>query len=258
MLVDSHLHLDFDDFASDREGVLVRAAAAGVEAFVTIGVRVRAFDRVRAMAERYPNVWCTVGTLPHYADEERDVTAAELVALAQHPKVAGIGEAGLDCFFGNASWEGQLAVFSAHIAAARETQLPLVIHCVRQDEAMAKMLEAETRRGAFPFLMHAYSGGPALAETALRLGGYISYGGLLTFTENEAQRELAKTVPLDRLLVETDSPSLAPQPHRDQRNEPAFIRDTTQLLASLRGISEHELATATCRNFYGLFTKVRR
>lgn len=259
MFIDSHLHLDFDEFANDRDAVLARAAAAGVDAFVTIGVRVRQSARVIAVAERYANVWCTVGTLPHFADEERDVTATELVALAQHPKVVGIGEAGLDTFFGNASWDAQLDVLRAHIAAARETQLPLVIHCVKQDEAMAEMLTAETRKGAFPILMHAFSGGPGIAETALRLGGYISYGGLLTFAENGWQRDLAKTIPVDRLLVETDSPSLAPAPHGlEERNEPAFIRSTTKLLAELRGMTEAKLGEQTTANFYRLFNKIWR
>ena len=258
MFIDSHLHLDFDEFAGDRDAVLARAAAAGVDAFVTIGIKVRDFDRVRAVAERYPNVYATVGTLPHFADEERDVTRAELVSLAQHPKVVGIGEAGLDTFFGNASWEAQLDVLRAHIGAARETQLPLVIHCVQQDEAMAQLLTEESRKGSFPILMHAFSGGAALAETALSFGGYISFGGLLTYEENAHSREIAPTVPADRLLLETDSPSLAPAPHRDERNEPAYLLETAKLLARLRGTDIAALGRQTSENFYRLFRKVPR
>jgi TatD DNase family protein len=181
MLIDSHCHLDFDEFAEDREAVMARAAAAGVDAFVTISIRVKEFGRVLAVAERYPNVFCSVGTLPHFADDERDVTTADLVRHARHRKVVAIGEAGLDTFFGNASWDAQMGVFVNHIAAARETQLPLVIHSVRQDEAMATVLTEENRKGAFPVLMHCFSGGRALVETNLSLGHYISFSGLLTF-----------------------------------------------------------------------------
>jgi TatD DNase family protein len=258
MFVDSHLHLDFGEFDADRDAVLQRAAAAGLDAFVTISIRVADFARVLAIAERYPNVWCTVGTLPHHADEERHITTAEIVSMARHPKVVGIGEAGLDTFFGNASWDAQLDVLRAHIAAARETQLPLVIHCVRQDEAMTAILKEESRKGAFPILLHAFSGGPEIARAVIDLGGYFSYGGLLTYGENDAQRRLAAEMPLDRLLVETDSPSLAPEPKRDERNEPANIRHTTALLARLHGISEAELAKRTTDNFYRLFSKIPR
>jgi TatD DNase family protein len=258
MLVDSHCHLDFDEFEGDREQMMARAAAAGIEAFVTIGIRVRQFARVLATAERYPNVFCTVGTLPHFADEERDVTSAELVELARHPKVVGIGEAGLDTFFGNASWDAQIDVFRAHIDAARQLQLPLVIHSVRQDEAMGRMLTEESRKGAFPILMHGFSGGPGLAETVLGLGAYISLSGLLSFEENVGLREIAAGLPADRILVETDAPSLAPAPHLDERNEPAYILHTVQLLADLRETSVEAISRQTSENFYRLFTKVSR
>jgi TatD DNase family protein len=257
MLVDSHCHLDFDEFAADREAVMARAAAVGVETFVTIGIRVRDFARVLEVAERYPRVFCTVGTLPHFADEERHVTSDELVAHTRHPKVVGIGEAGLDTFFGNASWDAQIDVFRAHIDAARETQLPLVIHCVRQDEAMAATLTEETRKGSFPILMHAFSGGQALADAALSLGAYISFGGLLTFEENQYSRNIAASVPADRLLLETDAPSLAPVPHRDERNEPSYITHTAKLLGELRQTSYDEIARQTTENFYRLFRKIR-
>ncbi len=245
MIVDSHCHLDFDEFAADREIVMARAREAGIGVFLTIGIRVRQFDRVLAMAERYPDVYCSVGTLPHYADEERDVTNAELIAHSRHPKVVGIGEAGLDRFYGSASWDAQLDVLQAHIAAARETQLPLIIHSVREDEAMAEMLVRESRKGSFPIVMHCYSGGAELAEKCLALGAYFSFSGLLTFEENDALRAIAAGLPEDRILVETDAPSLAPVPHRDERNEPAFIRHTIDMLALIRRTSVENVMDLT-------------
>ena len=258
MLIDSHLHLDFDEFAGDRDAVMARAAAAGVDAFVCIGIKVRDFDRVVKVAEAHDNVWCTVGTLPHFADEEHDVTAAELVAHTRHPKVIGIGEAGLDQIYGNASWEAQVKVFQAHIDAARETQLPLVIHSVKQDEAMSDMLHAGMRKGSFPFVVHAFSGGPLLAETTVELGGYFGFGGMLTYPDNHAMRAIAASVPSDRLLLETDAPSMAPWPTPDDRNEPARIVTAAQLLADLRGVPLDTLAQETTENFYRLFGKVGR
>lgn len=255
MLIDSHLHLDFDEFAPDRAAIMARAAAAGVEAYVTIGIRVRDSARVIAVAEAYDNVFCTVGTLPHFADEERNVTAEEIVALTTHPKVVGIGEAGLDRVFGDASWPAQQAVFAAHIVAAQQTQLPLVIHSVREDEAMAQMLRASSATTPFPFVIHAFSGGPLLAEAALELGGYFGFGGLLTYPGNDLQREIAAGLPDDRLLLETDSPSLAPAPLQDERNEPANIRITAELLARLRGSDVESLAAQCSANTRRLFPK---
>ncbi len=255
MLIDSHLHLDFDEFAEDRDAVMARAAAVGVEAYVTIGIRVRDSARVIAVAEAYDNVFCTVGTLPHLADEEHDVTADEIIALTHHPKVVGIGEAGLDRVYGNASWPAQTAVFAAHIEAAQRTQLPLVIHSVREDEAMAGMLRAAHAKAPFPFVVHAFSGGPLLAETTLALGGYFGFGGLLTYPGNDLQREIAAALPADRLLLETDSPSLAPAPLQETRNEPANIVLTAQLLAKLRGTDVGSLATQCSANTRRLFPK---
>lgn len=258
MIADSHCHLDFDDFAADREAVMARAREAGIGVFLTIGIRVRQFERVLAVAERYPDVYCSVGTLPHFADEERDVTAAELVAHARHPKVVGIGETGLDRFYGNASWNAQMDVLHAHIAAARETQLPLIIHSVREDEAMADVLARETRKGSFPIIMHCYSGGAVLAEKCLALGAYFSFSGLLTYEENDALRAIAAGIPDDRLLVETDAPSLAPVPHRDERNEPAFIRHTIDVLAQVRNTSVETIIDQTRGNFFAAFAKIQR
>lgn len=256
MLVDSHLHLDFDDFAGDREAVMARAAAVGVRAYLTIGIRVRDFARVRAVAEQHADVYCTVGTLPHFADEERDVTAAEIIALTDHPKVVGIGEAGLDRFYGHADWDNQVRVFAAHIEAAQHTQLPLVIHSVREDETMADMLREGMRRRPFPFLLHAFSGGPVLAEAALELGGYFGFGGLLTYVDTDHIRAVAARLPADRLLLETDSPSLAPAPIEDQCNEPANLARIAAYLADLRKVDAESIAAVTTQNFFRLFSKV--
>ncbi len=258
MLVDSHCHLDFDEFADDLDDVMRRASQAGIVGFVTICTRVHGFARVRAVAEARDEVWCTVGTHPHYADEEPDVTAAELVALARHPKVVAIGESGLDRHLGHASWPAQLRSFEAHIDAARQTQLPLVIHSVREDAAMAAILRRESARGPFPVVMHCFSGGAELARTNLSLGHALSFSGLLTYPEHAALRELARAVPADRLLVETDAPSLPPVVLLGQRNEPAQLRHVVRLLAELRGVAAEEIARQTSENFYRIFTRCTR
>lgn len=256
MFVDSHLHLDFNDFAKDREAVIQRAEAVGIDTFLTIGIRVRDFDRVRAVAERHANVFCTVGTLPHFADEEKDVTVAEIVALTHHPKVVGIGEAGLDRLLGSADWTNQVNVFAAHLAAVQQTQLPLVIHSVKEDEAMAAMLRQAWRRQPFPFVVHAFSGGPVLVEAALELGGYFGFGGLMTYDGNDHIREAARTVPRDRILLETDSPSMCPAPLQAERNEPANLTKIADLLSRLRGESLDDIAGYTTDNFFRLFSKI--
>ena len=256
MLIDSHCHLDFAEFDRDRDAVMDRARRAGIDLFVTISIRVREFDRIRAVIEAHDDVYGSVGTLPHHADEECDVTTEELVEIASHPRVIAIGECGLDTFYGNASWPAQCEVFERHIAASRITRLPLIIHSVRQDEAMAETLRRETEKGAFPIVMHCFSGGRMLAETALALGAYISFSGLLSIPGNEGLREIAKMIPEDRLLVETDAPSLAPVPHLNERNEPAYIRHTVDLLAQLRGVSRTRIAEVTSANFRRLFTKI--
>ncbi|WP_417308906.1 TatD family hydrolase [Devosia sp.] len=258
MFIDSHCHLDFDAFDPDREAVMQRARDAGVNAFVTISVRVKQFDRVLETALAWPHVYCAVGTLPHYADEETDVTAADLVRIAQHPKVVGIGECGYDRLLGDAPWDDQVKVFAEHIAAARETQLPLIIHSVREDAAMAETLEAETRKGAFPILIHAFSGQRDFADRVLALGAYCSISGLATYPEYEYLRDIVRTLPADRILVETDAPSQNPGADRDGRNEPANILTTAQLVADLRGQTLAELGAQTTENFYRLFTRVPR
>ena len=258
MIVDSHCHLDFADFDGERDALVARAEAGGVGTMVTICTRVRRFDRVLAIAKRYPNVFCSVGTHPHNADEEPDVTADELVRLAEHPKVVAIGEAGLDYHYDNASRDAQAAGLRAHIDAARRTALPLVIHARSADDDMIAILEAESGRGRFPAVLHCFSSGRALAEAGLRLGHYVSLSGILTFKRSDALRAIARDVPLDRLLVETDAPYLAPVPHRGKRNEPAFVAETLRVLADVHGMGADEMAVRTTANFHRLFSKVPR
>ena len=257
MLIDSHCHLDFPDFASELDAVVGRAKSAGVGHMLTISTRVRKFDEVLAVAERFPEVTCSIGTHPHYASEERDVTLAEIVEPARNPRVVAIGEVGLDYFYQKSSREDQEAGFRTHIAAARETGLPVVIHTRDADEDAARILRDEMGRGAFKAVLHCYTGGRKLAETALELGLYISFSGILSFPKSGELRELAASVPLDRLLVETDAPYLAPQPHRGKRNEPAYVRHTAKVLADVKGVSEAGVANITTANFFRLFAKAK-
>ncbi|WEX07185.1 TatD family hydrolase [Chelativorans sp. AA-79] len=256
MLVDSHCHLDFPDFEEERDDILARAGAAGVGLMVTISTRVARFDSIRAIAERYANVFCTVGTHPHNAAEEHGVTADELISIAGHPKVVGIGEAGLDYFYDNSPREMQAQGFRTHIDAARRTGLPLVIHARDADDDVAAILREETEKGSFPFILHCFSSGLALARAGVELGGYISFSGILTFKRSDALRDVAAFVPRDRLLVETDAPYLAPMPHRGKRNEPAFVMHTAAVLAETIGLSPEETAELTTDNFFRLFTRV--
>ena len=258
MLVDSHCHLDFPDFAEERDAVVARALAAGIGRMVTISTRVRRFPDILAIAEAYSDVYCSVGTHPHNADEELDITADDLVRLAEHPKVVAIGEAGLDYFYDNAPREAQAAGLRTHIAAARITGLPLVIHARDADADMAAILEEETGKGAFPFLLHCFSSGRALAETGIALGGYVSFSGILTFKRSQELRDIARDLPHDRLLVETDAPYLAPQSRRGKRNEPAYVAETAAVLADTIGVSTDEIARLTTDNFFRLFTKMPR
>ncbi|MHC5653659.1 TatD family hydrolase [Stappia sp. ICDLI1TA098] len=258
MLVDSHCHLDFPDFDAERDEIVARAGAAGVGLMVTISTRVRRFDQIRAIAERYDNVFCSVGTHPHNAGEETDVTTQELVRLAQHEKVVAIGEAGLDYFYDKAPREAQAEGLRRHIAAARETGLPLVIHSRDADEDMTRILTEETGKGAFPALLHCFSSGRELALTGIELGLYVSFSGIVTFKRSDELRAIAAELPADRLLVETDAPYLAPQPWRGKRNEPAYVAHTNKVLAEARGVSEDEMARQTTENFFRLFSKVPR
>lgn len=256
MLVDSHCHLDFPDFDAERDAIVARAEAAGVGRMVTICTRVARFDRIREIAETYENVCCSVGTHPHNADEELDVTPDDLVRLSQHPKVVAIGEAGLDYHYDNAPRDAQATGLRNHIAAARETRLPLVIHARDADDDMAAILEEESAKGAFPFVLHCFSSGAELARTGIALGGYVSFSGILTFKRSDALRAIAKDLPVERLLVETDAPYLAPPPHRGQRNEPAYVVHTAQVLAETLGMPVDALCRQTTENFFRLFSKV--
>ncbi|MBX3520311.1 MAG: TatD family hydrolase [Xanthobacteraceae bacterium] len=256
MLVDSHCHLDFPDFAAERDAIVARAREQGVKRLVTISTKVHKFPDIRAIAENYDDVFCSVGTHPHYADKEPEITTADLVKLTDHPKVVAIGEAGLDYFRNNSSVENQEQGFRRHIAAARETRLPLVIHAREADDDVAHILEEETAKGAFPFVLHCFTGGPDLAKRGLALGGYISFSGVITFKKNEALRAIAASVPQDRMLVETDAPYLAPEPHRGKRNEPAFVTNTARALATARGTDFESVAKQTTENFFRLFSKV--
>jgi TatD DNase family protein len=255
MLVDSHCHLDFPDFAEERAAVVARALGAGVGRMVTISTRVKRFAQILEIAESFDEVYCSVGTHPHNAAEELDVTAADLVRLSAHPKVVAIGEAGLDYHYDKSPRDAQAVGFRTHIAAARETGLPLVIHARSADDDMATILEEETGKGAFPFILHCFSSGRRLAEVGVALGGYVSFSGILTFKNSADLRAIAADVPRDRLLVETDAPYLAPPPHRGQRNEPAFVADTARVLAETIGVSVEEIAKITTDNFFRLFSK---
>ncbi len=258
MLIDTHCHLDFQDFAGERDALLARARAAGVRQMVTICTRVGKFDQIRALAEAYTDVWCSVGTHPNNAQDEPDVPVADIVALSQHPRCVAIGEAGLDYHYDHATPKTQETVFRRHIEASRITQLPLVIHSRSADEDMARMLEEETGKGAFPFILHCFSSGAGLARAGVELGGYISFSGILTFPKSEELRTIARSVPRDRLLVETDAPYLAPKPCRGKRNEPSYVRHTAQVLAETIGVSEAEIETITTANAYRLFTRMQR
>ncbi len=259
MLVDHHCHLDFPDFAPDLDAVVARAKAAGVATMVTISTRIRQFDRIRAIAERYDDVWCSVGTHPHNADEERGITADEIVRLSRHPKVVAIGEAGLDYHYKLGTPAAQAEGFRAHIAAARETGLPLEIHTREADaDTLAILADEHRTNGAFPAVLHCYTGGRELAMRAVDLGLYVSFTGVISFKKTEALQEIARDVPADRLLVETDAPFLAPVPYRGKTNEPAYVVHTAAALARIRGVTDAEIARTTTDNFFRLYTKAKR
>jgi TatD DNase family protein len=258
ILVDSHCHLDFPDYAGDVDGVMARARAAGVGVCLSIGTELKRFAGVRAVAEKFPDVWCSVGVHPHEAQNELLPGPAPLLAEANHPKVAGIGETGLDYYYEHSPRAAQAANFRAHIAAGRAAKLPVIVHTRDADDDTIALLEEEMAKGGFSGLIHCFTGGQKLADAALALGLYISVSGIATFKNSGALRDVIRTVPLDRLLVETDAPFLAPMPHRGKTNEPAFVVHTARMLAELKGVSEDELAAATTENFFRLFTKIKR
>jgi TatD DNase family protein len=257
-LVDSHCHLDFPDLCGDLDGVVARARTAGVTHIVTIGTLLRRHAEVLAIAERFPQVYCSIGTHPHHAHEELDFPIEELIAHARHAKVVAIGEAGLDyhCDFSPRSAQEQ--GLRKHIAAARASGLPLVIHSRAADGDTAAILREELAKGAFSAVLHCYTGGRELAEQAIALGLFISFTGILTFKKSDELRTIAKNLPADRILVETDAPYLAPGRHRGKRNEPAFVVETARVLAETRGVPLARIARETSDNFFRLFSKVPR
>lgn len=256
MLVDSHCHLDFPGLVEDLPAVRQRAKDAGVDLMVTISTRIRQMDKIIAIAEGHENVFCSVGTHPHNASEEKDLTVEDILVHSSHPKVVAIGEAGLDYFYDDGDPVDQAAGFRRHIAAARETGLPLVIHTRDADDDTAKILKEETGNGAFPFLLHCFTASRGLAEVAIELGGYVSFSGVLTFKNSPDLRETAAALPKDRLLVETDAPYLAPVPKRGKPNEPSYVAHTALVLGETQGLSEAEIAKVTTDNFFRLFSKV--
>jgi TatD DNase family protein len=257
MLTDSHCHLDYYAEA-ELDAVVARAEAAGVGTIVTIGTRMgEQATRVKALAERFPAVWATVGVHPHNAGEGVMPTVEEIAAAADHPRVIGIGESGLDFFYDKSPRAVQAEGFRRHIRAARATGLPLVVHARQADEAILEILQEERQGGdEFAFLLHCFSSGRRLAEAAVAMGGYVSFSGILTFPKSMENREIARDLPADRLLVETDAPYLAPAPYRGKRNEPAWTAETAKVLAQLRGWTSAETAERTTENFRRLFRKV--
>lgn len=256
MLVDSHCHLDFPTFEAERDAVIARARAAGVSRLITIATTVGRHAVLQAIAEAHRCVFFTVGTHPLEAGNEPDVTLDTLLACARHPKCVAIGEAGLDYHYDPVPRDVAARVFRTQIAAARESGLPLVIHAREADDDMAQILRDEMGQGAFAAVLHCFTGGRALAEAGLELGLSISFSGVVTFKGSDALRAIARDVPLDRMLVETDAPFLAPQPVRGKRNEPAYVVHTARVLAELKGLSLSDFGAATSANVLALFSKM--
>jgi TatD DNase family protein len=257
ILTDTHCHLDFPDFAEEIDAVIARAEEAGVKRMITISTRIRRIAVYRELAERFGNVWFSAGTHPHNAAEETDVTLADILAAADHPRCVAIGEGGLDYHYDKSPRPFQAASFRLQIAAARQTGLPLVIHARAADDDMIAILEEEMERGRFTAVLHCFSSGPELAARGLALGLYLSFSGILTFRNSEDIRQIARDAPANRLLVETDAPYLAPVPHRGKRNEPAFTAHTAALLARVRGVTLDALAPVLEANTDRLFTRLR-
>jgi TatD DNase family protein len=258
MLIDSHVNLHAPQFAGDREAVIERARAAGVGLMVTISDKVSSYDAVRAVAETHPDIWFTVGTHPHEAREDPDLSAEGLAELAQHPRVVGIGETGLDFHYDLSPRDVQVRVFRAHTAAARLTGLPLVVHSREADQVMAEILEEEHAVGPFKLLMHCYTSGPELLARAAALGAWFSVSGIATFKNAEEVRERVREMPEGRIIIETDCPYLAPIPRRGRRNEPAYVGLVLAKLAEIRGWSDEAAEARTERAFFDLFDRIPR
>ncbi|MBO0334950.1 TatD family hydrolase [Sneathiella sp. CAU 1612] len=259
MLVDSHCHLNFEQLSSEIDDVVARARAAGVGHMLTIGTKLREFEGVRAIAERFDDIHCSVGVHPHEAESEGDeVTAAKLIELSNHPKVVGIGETGLDYFYEHAPRELQKKSFRLHIEAARETGLPIIVHTRNADADTVKILHEEYEKGPFTGVIHCFSSGWEVAEKSMEIGFYISISGIVTFKPAEELREHVRKIPVEKLLVETDSPYLAPVPKRGKTNEPSFVAHTAAKVAELKGLDPDRLAAITTDNFFNLFNKIER
>ena len=258
MLIDSHCHLDYPDFSEDRDAVIDRARAAGVGLMLTISCKVTQADKIIALAQTHDDIFCSVGIHPHEAGSEPETKAEKLIELATHEKVVGIGETGLDYFYEHSPREAQKKNFIQHIEAARRSKLPLIVHTRDADDDTADMLESEYQAGAYTGLIHCFTAGEELAKRMLDIGFYISVSGIATFKSAQSLRDIIKTVPLDRLLVETDAPWLAPTPHRGKRNEPAFVKHTAEMLAELKGVRLEEIEETTTQNFFRLFTKTQK
>ena len=258
MLIDSHCHLDFPDFADELAAVVERAHEAKINTLLTICTQVTNFDLVRAIAERYDGIYCSVGIHPHNAASEPEIRPDHLIQMASHPKVVGIGETGLDYHYDLSPRDRQRKNFRTHIEAARATGLPLIVHSREAEEDTAEILADEVGKGAFTGVMHCFSSRQKRATAAIDLGLYMSMSGIVTFKNANELREIAKDIPDDRLLVETDAPYLAPVPRRGKRNEPAFVTHTAEKVAKLRGVTLESLAVMTTDNFYRLFSKAVR
>jgi TatD DNase family protein len=259
MLIDTHCHLDFADFEEERDEIVKRAHDSGVKQMVTISTRVRKLEGLLAITAKYPSVFCSVGTHPNNANEELDIQTDDLVRLADaNDKIVAIGEAGLDYFYDTQTPADQKTGLRRHIAAARQTRLPLIIHSRSADKDMADILSEEAGKGAFPFILHCFSAGPELARTGVELGGYVSFSGILTFPKSVELREIAATIPHDRLLVETDAPYLAPKRWRGKRNEPSYVVNTAEVLAETIGLSYSNMARITTDNAFRIFSKMPR
>ena len=256
MLIDTHCHLDFPDFAEGVPALVAQARGAGVGRMITISTKVKNVATYRAIAETKPDVFFSIGTHPNSTAEEPDTATETLVDLSAHPKCVAIGEAGLDYFYDKATPAAQAASFRRHIAAARITGLPLVIHARAADNDMIAILEEESAKGAFPAVLHCFSSGAELARRGLALGLYLSFSGILTFKNSQDIRDVAAFAPMDRVLVETDAPYLAPTPHRGKRNEPAYVAHTAAVLADVKGVSPAEIARITTANALRLFSKL--
>lgn len=256
MVIDSHVNLHHEQYESDVDAVLTRAAEAGVSGMITICDRLENWPKVQAVAHKQANIWCSVGVHPHYAKDYADLDAQALIDLARaEPKVVGVGECGLDLYYNHSPLEAQLPVLKAHIAAARALEMPVIVHTRDADVQMADLLEDETAKGPFGILLHCYTAGPDLARRAAALGAYFSMSGILTFKAAENVRQVAKDLPLERIVVETDCPYLAPIPHRGRRNEPAFVQDVLASFAQLRSLSVEDAAKLTTDNFFRLFPR---